>query len=169
MTKKQIILIISGGILLTAAGIGAYHLWFKDKTHSNSDLDKLQKDLGNTGGEVAKPSQDEYSSNIKQAGSYKGGSAIAVGDEGRKVALMQALLNHYENAGLKIDGLFGNATRLALLKSGFVRCTVAATCEISMADLNKYLTKTKTDSTFNKNYSVTTNKQMKAVYDKYSS
>lgn len=169
MTQKQIILIVSGGILLTAAGIGAYHLWFKDKTNSNSDLDKLQKDLGNTGGEVAKPSQDEYSSNIKQAGSYKGGSAIAVGDEGRKVALTQALLNHYENAGLKIDGLFGNATRLALLKSGFVRCTVAATCEISMADLNKYLTKTKTDSTFNKNYSVSTNKQMKAVYDKYSS
>ena len=169
MNKKEIIILISGSILLTGAGIAAYHLWFKDKDSGSIDVEKLQKDLGKIGGEVATPSADEYSSNVKQLGKYTGGTTMSVGDEGRKVALLQALLNHYENAGLKIDGLFGNNTRFALLKSGFVRCSIPANCEITMADLKKYLDKTKTDASFNKAYSVSTNRDMKAVYDKYSS
>jgi len=79
------------------------------------------------------------------------------------------LLNYNNGAGLAIDGVFGNQTRFALLKSGFLGCTVASSCEITKEEFGEMTLERKDPKEFMRIYNINNNAAMKAVWNKYSS
>jgi len=158
------IIIIGSSILLIGAGIGAYYLFFKDKEDSTiPDLDKLAKDLGKKGGGLGEVDESEYSKNNLIPGSQ----ILKTGASGRKIAVLQALLNHYKGEKLVIDGDFGAKTRDALIKHRY--CNKLTACEMTITEFLTLFKRTETDPTFKQTYSPNVNAAMKAVYEKYSS
>lgn len=184
MNKKAIIITISS-IALIGAGIGLY-FYFRKPTDDKGGDDKpdglteqqlkdLLKDITKQGGDLGNPDESEYSSKNKLVGD----TVLKIGSEGRRVAMLQALLNHYKGASPKlvIDGVFGDKTRIALADAGFKSCYKAVNyvspvkidCEVTTAEFLALLKRTEKDKTFSQKYSPNVNKDMKAVYDKYSS
>jgi len=172
MNKKAIIITVSS-ILLVGAGIGAF-MYFRNKKKSDDASKKAEEeDYGKTkevidelGGGVAAPDASEYSEKAKMKGSNY---PLKVGSKGRRVAMLQALLNYNNGAGLAIDGVFGNQTRFALLKSGFLGCTVASSCEITKEEFGEMTLERKDPKEFMRIYNINNNAAMKAVWNKYSS
>jgi hypothetical protein len=170
MNKKALIITLSSVALVTGAGLFFY---FRNKARNEEEASTHNKEYGQSEEEMEKlggalgltDTSMEYSAKDKQEGS----KALKVGAEGRKVAMLQALLNHFEGQNITIDGLFGNQTRFALLKSGFPTCAVASQCEVTTVEFVELLKKGTASESFKKNYSPTTNSAMKAVYDKYKS
>jgi len=96
-----------------------------------------------------------------------GTRVLKYGTAGRKVAVLQALLNHYKGENLKIDGDFRYNTSQALIRNGY--CTSTGSCEMSLTDFVSLLELSANDNSFKTKYSPNTNADMKAVYAKYSS
>jgi len=182
MNKKAIIITISS-IALLGAGIGLY-FYFKNKNDDKGGDDKpgglteqqlknLLKDIDKQGGDLGNPDESEYSSKNKIVSDV----VLKIGSKGRRVAMLQALLNHYKGAKLTIDGDFGDKTRIALADAGFTSCYKAVNyvspvkidCEVKTEEFLALLKRTEKDKTFSQKYSPNVNKDMKAVYDKYSS
>ena len=169
MNKKTIIIGLSS-IALIGAGIGTF-LYFKNRKDNSIESEEYgmtEDEITKSGGDIGKVDETEFSSKDKIVGSKD----LKMGSKGRRVAILQALLNHYEGQNLTIDGAFGNKTRLALLAIGgsyLTRCAIPTKCEVTIIEFNNLLKKTKNDASFKKEYNPTTNKDMKAVYNKYSS
>lgn len=171
MNKKALIITLSS-VALLGAGIGLF-VYFKNKKDAESSdgqlTDQQIKDLikaaTQQGGAVGDADNTEYSAKDKMVGDV----VLKVGSKGRRVAMLQALLNHYKGGKLKIDGVFGNDTRLELLKNKYFSCAVPTMCEVGMDDFLALLKRTESDKTFSQKYSPNKNNDMKAVYDKYSS
>lgn len=172
MKTNKIIIIVSS-VLLAGAGVGTF-LYFRNKNKSESEksdketkeeLEKLRKELESLGGSLGEPDESEYSAKDKISGS----SNLKIGAKGRRVAMLQAILNYYEGESLKIDGAFGDKTRWALIKNGFPTCSVAKYCEVTDKEFTEMLKQTKGDKNFFKKYNYKTNPDIKSVWGKYSS
>jgi len=170
MEKSKIIkttIIAISSLLLIGAGVGTF-MYFKRKKESELESEEYgasEKEVDKIGGELGQPDETEYSSKNKITGT----KTLKSGRKGRKVALLQALLNHYKGQKLKIDGVFGEKTRYALMRNGFPLCASARTCEVTTIEFLDLLKKSKNDKSFKKQYNINTNSDMKAVWDKYSS
>lgn len=188
MNKKALIITI-GAVLLVGIGAGvAIHYYNKNKkekegeTETEDDeptakeLKDLIDEMAKAGGSKGNPDATETSI----LNPLEGDNVLKIGSNGRKVAMLQALLNHYTGAKLKIDGNFGDKTREAVYKTGNLSCATtlqkaslgfnaAKTCGVSAADFLSLLNRTKTDPTFAQKYASNRNNDMKAVYEKYSS
>ena len=191
METKTKIIIGSIAVLVVGVGIGVglhyYNKAKKEKEQENetetdddeptaAELKKLIADMAKAGGEKANPDGTETSILNPLAGA----NVLKIGAKGRKVAMLQALLNHYKGAKLKIDGDFGDKTREAVYNTGNLSCATtlqklslginaANTCGVSAVEFLALLNKTKTDPTFTQKYASNKNNDMKAVYEKYSS
>jgi len=133
MNKKTIIIAVSS-LALVGAGVGTY-FYFRNKNKESKQDSEETEDYGATkdfidevGGVVSGADDSEYSTKEKMAGDN---FPLKVSDKGRRVAILQAMLNEVEGKDLEVDGVFGNDTRFALLKSGFLKCGVAKYCEVS--------------------------------------
>lgn len=170
MNKKTIIITLST-VALIGAGVG-FGLYLrnrnkkKDEDQERMDYGSTEKEIEKTGGGVGVVDESEYSSTKKIQGDTV---PLKIGSKGRKVAMLQAILNHYYGQNISVDGIFGNETRFALLKNGFPSCTIAKTCEVDVFEFNKFLKKTVNDNSFKKQYNPSVNSDMKAVYTKFSS
>lgn len=174
--KTKNIIIIVSSLSLVAAAIGTY-LYFskKDDAELTGKGESGIKDIEKQGGGLGNVDESEYS----KTNAVPGTKVLKIGEKGRKVAVLQALLNHYKDEKLVIDGDFGDKTRAALYKNGYLTCGTTAQklalslvhtiCEMPLTDFESLLKKTITDPTFIKLYHPKTNAQMKAVYEKYSS
>lgn len=166
MNKKTLIITVSS-IALLGAGIGAF-IYFRNKGKDKRDKEdrgETEKETTASGGATATTEESEWSAKDLQAGDTK----LRIGSEGRKVAMLQALLNHFEGQNLKIDGSFGNATRWALVKSGFPSCMNASQCEVTPIEFKEMLVKGAKSKTFLNKYNPKTNSDMVKVYAKYKS
>jgi len=169
--QKKTILIISGAIVLIGGGIAAYHFFSKKPNTGEEKSDKAKlkeleqkiKDIEKSGGGVGSVSTDEYSATNPIPGSQ----ILKTGNKGRRIAVWQALLNFYKGEKLKIDGEFGQLTRVASIKHGY--CNAFTDCEIDINEFVSLLEKTKDDTSFKQLYSPKTNNDLKTVYQKYSS
>ncbi len=166
MNKKTIIITVSS-IALLGASVGIW-MYFKNKTSDKSEREELgetEEEIEESGGGIGNVDDSEYSSKNQLKGSTK----LKWGAKGRKIAMLQALLNHYEGRDITVDGEFGNETRWALLKSGFPMCSIPTQCEVSSTEFYELLKKTIKDKTFAKTYNPKTHSGMKLVYEKYKS
>lgn len=166
MNKKTLIITVSS-IALLGAGIGAF-FYFKnrrDDKRVKEEGGETDKETKAGGGAKATVEEGEWSAKALQAGSTK----LKIGSKGRRVAMLQALLNHFEGQNLKIDGVFGNATRWALVKSGFPSCMNASQCEVTPVEFKEMLVKGTKSKTFLNKYNPKTNKDMAKVYSEYKS
>jgi len=164
MNKKAIIITVSS-IALLGAGIGLY-FYFKNKNDETGSKDKpdglteqqlkdLLKDIDKQGGDLGNPDESEYSSKNKIVSDV----VLKIGSKGRRVAMLQALLNHYKGAKLTIDGVFGDKTRIALANAGYLACNkamnlvtpVGSTCKVTTEEFLALLKRTEKDKTFSKN------------------
>jgi len=177
MNKKAIIITVSS-ILLLGAGVGVF-MYYNNKNKKKSESEKeeygeTEKAMADLGGEVVTPDETEYSGKTKIKGDT---FPLKNGSNGRNVAMLQALLNYNEGAGLTIDGAFGNATRQALIKSGFLSCMSTGNtaldllrkCTVTKEDFTKITVARKDPAEFKKLYNVNNNPSIKKVWDKYSS
>jgi len=171
MNKKAIIITVSS-LLLLGAGVGVF-LYFNNKSKDKKDKeDKEEEDFGATkdvieglGGGVSDPDASEYSTKMKMVGS---GYPLKIGSKGRRVALLQALLN-YNGADISVDGALGNQTRTALFKDGFLKCSIAKFCEVTKVEYGEMVKDIKDKESFKRQYNINVNPEMKAVWDKYKS
>lgn len=168
MNKKTIIITISS-IALVGAGIGTY-FYFRNKSKNDGDsaIEDAVKDAEKSGGAFGEVDESEYSAKNK----VQGDKELKFGSKGRKVAMLQALLNYYYGQKIKIDGAFGQQVRVALTNAGwkFRRCIASAeACKVTPSEFVEMLKKTKGDTTFKNRYNPKTNSAIKAVYNKYSS
>jgi hypothetical protein len=167
MNKKAIIITVSS-LALLGAGIGVW-MYFRKKSSDKAEIDEFgvtEEEIEKSGGGVGAVDDSEYASNKQMKGSDM---PLKIGSKGRRVAMLQALLNHYEGRDITVDGAFGNETRWALLKSGFPMCSIANQCEVNAVDFVELLKKTKSDKSFAKKYNPKSHEGMKKVYEKYSS
>ena len=147
MNKKAIIITVSS-LLLLGAGVGTF-MYFRNKRKGEDEsqreeygeTEEVMKDLG---GALGQPDSTEYSEKEKVSGSTQ----LKFGKKGRRIAILQALLNHYEGQNLKIDGAFGDATRMSLLRSGFPMCAVASQCEVTATEFLDMAKQSKKDPSF---------------------
>lgn len=176
MNKKAIIITVSS-IALLGAGVGLY-FYFKGKNKEKSENDNtnspteqqlkdLLKEIEKQGGNLGKSDETEFSAKNKIIGD----KVLKIGAEGRRIAMLQALLKHYKGATskLKIDGVFGDMTRQALVDADYFKCRLASTCELTDTEFIALMKRAEKDKTFAQNYAQNKNADMKAVYDKYSS
>lgn len=169
MNKKAIIITVSS-ILLVGAGIGTF-VYFRNKKKKKEaaarggDSTPTAEEVKDMGGAMGEPDETEYTISQKISGDKE----LKFGAKGRRVALLQALLNHLEGQSLKIDGAFGNQTRMALLKSGFPMCAIASQCDVTDIEFLEMMKEAKKDKSFFKKYNYKTNSEIKSVWDKYSS
>jgi len=166
MNKKTII-ITASSIALLGAGIGLF-LYFKNKENKRESAQE-EKEYGATkdvidevGGAVGSVDESEYSAKTLMEGAS---FPLKVGSKGKKVAILQAMLNEVEGQKLTIDGVFGNDTRYALLKSGFLKCGVATYCEVTSFAFGELANKIKDKKSFANKYA----SSFKKVASQYSS
>lgn len=168
MNKKTIIITISS-IALLGAGIGLLVYFNKKKKdeEETDDFGATVKDVENKGGGLGTVDETEFSASNPIVGS----TSFTVGSKGRKIAVLQALLNHYKKASpkLTIDGEFGGKTVKALFDAGYYKCAIAKTCNLSTEEFLKLFKLTENDKSFKNTYNPKVNVDMKAVYTKYSS
>ena len=106
--KKSVIGIIIG-VTTLIAGISIYYFGFANNeefsdTDISSDESNNQNDTTNIDAEDKPSTQKIMPTDTK----------LEVGRKGKRVALLQALFNYFDNAKIKIDGIYGQKTREAV-------------------------------------------------------
>jgi peptidoglycan hydrolase-like protein with peptidoglycan-binding domain len=161
--NKKLMWIIVASTVLVGSGIALYVFSNKDKKgngKNGGEADTSDTDV------LSSPDETEYSLSNKIAGD----DVLQVGSKGRKVAMLQAILNHFYNAGLGIDGAFGDGTKNAVrIHLKYMTCFGTSKCTIDSKDTKALFNKAAKTKSFTSKYNVNRNADIKRVWDKYSS
>jgi len=116
MKKKTIVILTISAILLTGAAVSLTLLLSKpkgDDTDKEKDgrTRKEKKQDKETQGTV---SETERAENQKKKATDNKGDELTIGMQGKRVALLQAMLNYAFGGNLRIDGKYGESTRDAV-------------------------------------------------------
>ncbi|MHA1988427.1 MAG: peptidoglycan-binding domain-containing protein [Promethearchaeota archaeon] len=168
MNKKVIIITVSS-LALVGAGVGLFFYFRNKNKETKREESEEEEEYGATkdvieevGGAVGTADESEYSAKSRMEGAS---FPLKVGSKGKKVAILQAMLNEVEGQSLTVDGSFGNDTRYALLKSGFLKCGVAKYCEVSSYAFGELANEIKDKKKFASKFA----SSFKKVTSKYSS
>lgn len=161
--KKKIIIIGLASAILIFGSVAAY-LIIKPKKNVEDGKDDKEKAKDDKDTDVAHttPTKEEIPSKSKVPSTD---SVIKIGAKGKRIGFMQLLLNYVYNAGIDVDGAYGEQTKAAVKKYLGYYCYVGD-CSVSSEDLMKLVSKANTSSSEFKAY-LNSNKGYKNVLNKY--